>query len=87
MINLPSIKKNNFCNTTNTITEGIRHLTSTLVVTLHLRPLRLADRHANTRSAEIGLRRGANTEQALKVCDVTTKVLVKCRIGCFAKSA
>ncbi len=34
--------------------------------------------HANTSSTEIC--RGANTEQALTLCDVATKVLVKSRI-------
>ncbi len=60
----------------------IRHVTSTLVVTLHLRPLRSTDRAGIepclSRTDTPG--RGANTEQALILCDITTKVLMTCRI-------
>ncbi len=40
-----------------------------------------ASSHAKMCSAEI--RCGANTEQALIFCDVTSKVLLKCRISAF----
>ncbi len=62
----------------------MRHFTSTLVVALHMcllcvQLITCMWRHANTCSVEI--RRGAHTEFALIfVCDITTKVLVKCRI-------
>ena len=47
---------------------------STLIVTLHLH--RLVQLIASRCNAKI--QPGANTEQALILCDITTKVLLKC---------
>ena len=57
----------------------IWHITSILVVMLHLRPLRSTDhRGATLTHVERRYASAVQMEQALILCDVTAKVLVKC---------